>query len=100
MLIDVVAVRVMEVPIVEIVDMAFMQHGSVAASRPMSMIVIFMFDVVTHEGRVPPPLCGGQADKAEKHSHRLGSWRHLRSQTGSAECARGCLIGTGWYLLD
>ena len=49
MLIDVVAMRAVEVPVVEIVEMTGMHDRGVATSRPVGMVVALIYLVSLHD---------------------------------------------------
>jgi hypothetical protein len=54
MLIDMVAMHVMEMPVVEVVDMAVMQDGRMTAIRTMNMQMIGMLGVRACRHGMPP----------------------------------------------
>ena len=56
-LIDVIAVRVMQMPVVQVIDMPVVFHGRVAAAGAVVMIVIRMNFVLAHNRGLSPPSC-------------------------------------------
>jgi hypothetical protein len=53
MLIDVIAVWVVQVPLVQVVDMVVVDDGGVPASRPVRVVVFFMHPVRFYRSPLP-----------------------------------------------
>ena len=56
-LIDMIAVRTMQMPFVQVIDVTVMFHGRVAAAGAVTMIVMRMNFVIAHNNSLSPPIC-------------------------------------------
>ena len=56
-LIDVIAVRVMQMPVVQVIDMPVVFHSRVTAAGAVMMIVMRMNFVLAHNRGLSPPSC-------------------------------------------
>lgn len=70
-LIDMVLVRVMQMPVVQVVGVPVMQHRGVPATGAMNVAMRFMdlVIVMAHPRTVSPSRTPDQSDAPERHSH-------------------------------
>ena len=91
-LIDVIAVRVMQMSVVQVIDMSVVVHSRVTAAGAVMMIVMRMNFVLAHNRWLSPPSCARcgftQALFGIAEARPLGFFSvensHRRGQVGSA----------------